>query len=110
MEKYLVRCLNLYLDKGCRALVFVGQRQNVWALQQQLQRSNTLKQEVSVRAWARRCDPAWLQQVLADCGDVACCCGHTRLLKATACFCILMSCKSCATDQLSPYLNKIHHV
>jgi hypothetical protein len=46
--KYLTRCLNHFLRQGCKALVFVGQRQNVWELQQRVQRSRQLKAEVSV--------------------------------------------------------------
>ncbi|WIA16185.1 hypothetical protein OEZ85_012898 [Tetradesmus obliquus] len=46
VDKHLTRCLNTYLDKGCKALVFVGQRQNVWALQLRLQRSRQLHAEL----------------------------------------------------------------
>jgi hypothetical protein len=46
MRKYLLRCLNSYLEQGCKALVFVGQRQNVWKLHLELQHSGKLKAEV----------------------------------------------------------------
>jgi hypothetical protein len=50
VQKYLLRCLNSYLDQGCKVLVFVGQRQNVWALHMQLHNTRKLKAEVGAMA------------------------------------------------------------
>jgi Lhr-like helicase len=46
MTKYVLRCLNSYLAQGCKALVFVGERQNILTLHKELQHTGKLKAEV----------------------------------------------------------------